>query len=68
LDKHRGWSEFLTNLLLAIGTLGLGLVLKGAINTENNRYFFFVHETKSSRLAQAITTAIEGLVSPSTMQ
>ena len=49
LDKHRDWSEFLSNLALGMGTFGIGLLIKGAINIANNRAFFFVHQTESSK-------------------
>ncbi|KTD57655.1 GNAT family N-acetyltransferase [Legionella shakespearei] len=58
LDKHRGWSEFLFNFLLAIGTLGIGLVVKGAINLANNRSFFFVHQTDTSKKLDEIEEVI----------
>ncbi|KGP64054.1 hypothetical protein EP47_03795 [Legionella norrlandica] len=58
LDEHRGCSSFLTNLALWIGTLGIGILVKGAINLANNRSFFFVHETDSSKTVKGIEEAI----------
>ncbi|MBL7480202.1 hypothetical protein [Legionella bononiensis] len=58
LDKHRGWSEFLVNFALGILTLGIGLVIKGAINLAMNHSFFFVHKTKSSELLDDIENDI----------
>ncbi len=59
LDQHRDWSEFLTNLALAIGTLGIGLLVKGAINVANNRAFFFAYETDSSKKIGKLEEAID---------
>lgn len=58
LDQHRGWSEFLTNLTLGIFTLGLGLAIKGAYNSYNNRNLFWVHDTQSKTILDNITMCI----------
>ncbi|KTD52487.1 aminotransferase class V-fold PLP-dependent enzyme [Legionella quateirensis] len=50
LDKHRGWSELLINLAIGLSTIGIGLLVKGAINLANNQSFFFVCKTKSSKM------------------
>ena len=54
LDKHRGWSEFLINLAIAIPTLGLGLIVKGIINKFHHNAFFFVHKTDSAGIVDEI--------------
>ncbi|MFI4918530.1 MAG: hypothetical protein ACHP65_03140, partial [Legionellales bacterium] len=48
LDKHRGWSAFLTNLGLVCAGL-IGFIIKGVINISNNRSFLFVHKTDASK-------------------
>ena len=58
LDNHRGWSEFLTNLALAILTAGIGLLIKGGINLANNKQFFFVHKTDSAKKLDEIEEEI----------
>lgn len=50
LDKHRGWSQFLINLAIGLSTLGIGLIVKGAINLTKNQSFFFVCKTNSSEI------------------
>lgn len=57
LDKHRGWSPFLNNLLLAITTLGIGLLVQGAKNLKNNRNFFFAL-TASTKLLDDMTECV----------
>ncbi|MDI9819399.1 MULTISPECIES: hypothetical protein [unclassified Legionella] len=59
LEEHRGWSEFLGNLALGIATLGLGLLVKGAINLANNRSFIFFCKTDSERKLDGIMAAID---------
>ncbi|CEG55648.1 Dot/Icm T4SS effector Wip [Legionella fallonii] len=59
LDKHRGWSEFLVNLVLLISTAGIGLLIKGAINVANNKSFFFVHKTQSTQIVDDLQSTIE---------
>jgi len=59
LDSHRGWSEFLTNLAIAISTLGIGLLIKGAINVAHNRSFFFVHKTETGKIIDEIQNELE---------
>lgn len=51
LDIHRGWTQFLANLLIGITTAGLGLLAKGVYNLTTNKSFFFVHQTDSSKVA-----------------
>ncbi|MCL9683989.1 Dot/Icm T4SS effector Ceg23 [Legionella maioricensis] len=64
LDEHRGWSEFLINLGLGLATAGIGLVIKGIINLANDRAFFFVHKTDSSKQIDEIEKDINN-ASPS---
>lgn len=59
LDKHRGWSEFLINLAIAIPTAGIGLLVKGAINLAQNNSFFFVHKTESSKIVDEIKDKLD---------
>lgn len=59
LQKHRGWSEFLINLAIAIPTAGIGLLVKGAINLAQNRSFFFVHKTESSKIVDEIQDKLD---------
>lgn len=57
LDKHRGWSNFLANLVIGIFTAGLGLLVKGVINKtvyEEKRDFFFFHQTKSAKVLEDV--------------
>ena len=58
LDKHKGWSEFLINLAIGLSTLGLGLLVKGAINLVNNQSFFYVCKTKSAKILDALEESI----------
>lgn len=58
LDSHRGWSEFLINLAIAIPTLGLGLLIKGAINVAQNKSFFFVHKTETGKIVDEIQSEL----------
>ncbi len=64
LDQHRGWSAFLTNLALGLGTLGVGLLIKGVYNLSNNRSFFFVHETASCQRVNEVEHAVEQVGPP----
>ncbi|MBL7479801.1 ankyrin repeat domain-containing protein [Legionella bononiensis] len=57
LDQHRGWSEFLVNLSLAL-LGGVGLVIKGVVNLASNKNFFFVHQTNSSKMLDHIEEQI----------
>jgi hypothetical protein len=59
LEKHRGWSEFLINLAIAIPTAGIGLLVKGAINLAQNKSFFFVHKTESSKIVDEIQDKLD---------
>lgn len=59
LDKHRGWSEFLINLVIGIISVGLGLIVKGGINLALNRSFFYVHPTDSSKKLDEIEVLID---------
>ncbi len=59
LDKHRGWSEFLVNLAIAIPTLGIGLLIKGAINLAQNKSFFFVHKTNTGKIVDEIQKKLD---------
>jgi hypothetical protein len=59
LDQHRGWSEFLTNLALGILTAGLGLLLKGAVNVANDRFFFHVHSTNSAKTIDKLKDSLD---------
>ncbi|KTD51030.1 ankyrin repeat domain-containing protein [Legionella quateirensis] len=59
LDKHRGWSEFLVNLAIGITTLGVGLLIKGAVNLANNKSFLAVHQTDSSKKLDDIENSIQ---------
>ncbi|KTD43389.1 Dot/Icm T4SS effector Wip [Legionella quateirensis] len=59
LEKHRGWSEFLINLAIAIPTVGIGLLVKGAINLSQNKSFFFVHQTESSKIVDEIQDKLD---------
>ncbi len=61
LEMHRGWSEFLRNLALAVGTLGFGLLIKGFINVTNNRAFFFCSETDSSKRLGLISDTVNSM-------
>ena len=47
LSLHRGWAEFLANLALGLATLGLGILIKGAVNHAKHRHFLFVCKTRS---------------------
>ncbi|CAM2742766.1 Dot/Icm T4SS effector Wip [Legionella worsleiensis] len=58
LDTHRGWSELLINLLIAIPTAGIGLLVKGAVNMAQKRSFFFVHKTESAKIVDEIAEQI----------
>lgn len=49
LGEHRELTEFLTNLALGFATLGVGILIKGAINYANNRHFLFVCKTDSEK-------------------
>ncbi|RUR17216.1 ankyrin repeat domain-containing protein [Legionella sp. km535] len=60
LDKHRGWSEFLVNLSLAL-LGGVGLMVKGIVNLASNRSFFFVHQTASSKILDHLEEEINRL-------
>lgn len=64
LDNHRGWSEFLVNLALAVTTLGIGLLIKGVVNYATNRSFFFVHQTASAKLVDGIDSIIDEVPVP----
>ncbi|MGC1182604.1 MAG: hypothetical protein WA877_06730, partial [Legionella sp.] len=59
LDKNKGWSEFLVNLAIAIPTLGIGLLIKGAINWAQNKSFFFVHKTASGKIVDEIQDKLD---------
>ena len=59
LDKHRGWSEFLVNLAIGVTTLGVGLLIKGAVNLANNKNFLAVHQTDSSKKLDEIEDSIQ---------
>lgn len=59
LDKHRGWSEFLTNLALAICTFGVGVLIKGGYNLTQKRRFFFVHKTKTGKIVDEIQNKLD---------
>ncbi|KTD37407.1 hypothetical protein Lmor_0599 [Legionella moravica] len=59
LEKHRGWSEILINLAIAISTAGIGLLVKGAINLANDNSFFHVHKTKSSKIVDEIQDKLD---------
>lgn len=59
LDKHRGWSEFLVNLVIGVTTLGVGLLIKGAVNLANNKNFLDVHQTDSSKKLNEIEESIQ---------
>lgn len=63
LEKHRGWSEFLINLTLAISTAGIGLIVKGAINLSQNRSFFFARKTNSAKIVDEIQDKLNESVS-----
>lgn len=58
LDKHRGWSQLLINLTILIITLGIGLLIKGAINLSQHKSFFFVHKTDSSKIVDQIQSKL----------
>lgn len=59
LDNHRGWSEFLTNLVLGVVSLGILVAVKGGINWLFNRPFLFVHDTKSSKMLYDIESYVD---------
>ncbi|MGL6029057.1 MAG: tetratricopeptide repeat protein, partial [Legionella sp.] len=59
LDSHRGWSEFLINLAIAIPTLGVGLLIKGVINVAQNKSFFFVHKTETGEIVNEIESTLD---------
>ncbi|MBL7478879.1 ankyrin repeat domain-containing protein [Legionella bononiensis] len=59
LDQHRGWSEFLVNLAIGVTTLGIGLLIKGAVNLANNKSFLAVHQTDSSKKLDEIEDSIQ---------
>ena len=61
LDQHRGWSELLINLAIAIPTAGIGLLVKGAINLSHNKSFFFVHKTASSIIVDEVLDDLQRL-------
>ncbi len=61
LDHHREWSAFLVNFSLVIGTLCIGLLIKGAINLANNRAFFFVHDTDSGKRLNAMEETVNNV-------
>jgi hypothetical protein len=51
LEKHRGWTRFLGNLVLAIATLGIGYIAFGLINqATTGNFLFFNPQTHSSKL------------------
>lgn len=58
LDKHRGWSEFLINLTIGIVTVGVGLIIKGAVNYAMNKSLFFAHQTESSKTVDNVSEHI----------
>lgn len=61
LDKHRGWSEFFTNLSLFI--IGVApFLLKGITNLLfRDKSFLFIHETDSTKVAKELGENIEKL-------
>lgn len=60
LDTHRGWSEFLGNLACFVLGFGVGLIVKGIYNYYHEKPFFFVCQTKSSKILDEIEQTVRG--------